>query len=36
MVEPLFCNQKVTGSILVTSFAEMPEWLKGADCKSAG
>ena len=36
MVERLFCNQKVAGSTPVISFAEVPERLKGADCKSAG
>ena len=34
MVEFLFCNQRDAGSIPATSFAEMPEGLKGVDCKS--
>ena len=46
-VEHLICNQAVVGSIPIASFAltsghsrrvsgEVPEWPKGADCKSAG
>ena len=46
-VELLICNQGVVGSIPIASFAhasghsrrasgEVPEWPKGADCKSAG
>jgi hypothetical protein len=46
-VEHLICNQAVVGSIPIASFTstttharrasgEVPEWPKGADCKSAG
>src|SRR5258705_4328174 len=46
-VELLICNQGVVGSIPIASFTEatshsrhasgeVPEWPKGADCKSAG
>ena len=47
-VEHLICNQAVVGSIPIASFedascggrstpsGEVPEWPKGADCKSAG
>jgi hypothetical protein len=43
-VEQLICNQQVAGSIPIASSTndlhvhtgEVPEWLKGADCKSAG
>jgi hypothetical protein len=39
--EQLICNQWVGGSIPFAGFnmdilGEVPEWLKGADCKSAG
>jgi hypothetical protein len=39
--EQLICNQWVGGSIpfagsMVAILGEVPEWLKGADCKSAG
>ena len=38
MAEQLICNQQVAGSSPITSSkcGEIPEWLKGADCKSAG
>jgi hypothetical protein len=45
LVEQLICNQQVAGSSPITSSilflvllgrGQMPEWLKGADCKSAG
>ncbi len=41
LVEQLICNQWVGGSIPFAGFnldisGEVPEWLKGADCKSAG
>jgi hypothetical protein len=40
MVEQLICNQQVAGSIPIASSngktGEVPEWPKGADCKSAG
>src|ERR1700674_3157748 len=42
-VEHLICNQVVASSILAIGFGgiialagEVPEWTKGADCKSAG
>ena len=44
-VEQLICNQQVAGSIPIASLngnktlifcGEVPEWPKGADCKSAG
>ncbi len=38
-VEQLICNQWVGGSIPLIGFevsGEVPEWPKGADCKSAG
>ena len=36
-VERLICNQQVAGSSPTTSSrGEVPEWPKGADCKSAG
>jgi hypothetical protein len=41
LVEHLICNQAVGGSIplassiLVILSGEVPEWLNGADCKSA-
>ena len=36
MAEQLICNQQVAGSSPITSsiFGEIPEWPKGADCKS--
>ena len=34
MAEQLICNQQVVGSIPITSSGEIPEWPKGADCKS--
>ena len=38
MAEQLICNQQVAGSSPITSsnffHGEIPEWLKGADCKS--
>ena len=35
--EQLICNQRVGGSIpFGGSKGEVPEWPKGADCKSAG
>ena len=40
--EQLICNQRVGGSIpfggsmVITCRGEVPEWPKGADCKSAG
>ncbi len=38
LVEQLICNQQVVGSspIASSNYGWMPEWLKGADCKSAG
>jgi len=43
LVEQLICNQQVAGSSPITSsisflvfWGQVPEWLKGADCKSAG
>ena len=36
-VEQLTCNQQVVGSIPIASsiiYGGVPEWLKGADCKS--
>ena len=39
LVEQLICNQQVAGSSPITSsrfLGEMPEWLKGTDCKSVG
>jgi hypothetical protein len=43
MVEQLICNQQVAGSIPIASSigefyseAGVAEWLKAADCKSAG
>ena len=40
MAEQLICNQQVAGSSpfvgLFSLRGEMPEWLKGADCKSVG
>ncbi len=43
MAEQLICNQQVAGSnpiasllLADTHFGEVPEWPKGADCKSAG
>ena len=42
LAEQLICNQRVGGSIpfggslRVTDHGEVPEWPKGADCKSAG
>ncbi len=39
LVEQLICNQQVAGSSPIASSTfrgGMPEWLKGADCKSAG
>ena len=41
MAEQLICNQWVGGSIPFAGSrgvkdGEVPEWLKGADCKSAG
>ena len=38
LAEQLICNQQVAGSSPITSSkcGEIPEWLKGADCKSAG
>ena len=41
-VEQLICNQQVAGSSPIASstlcqlFGGVPEWSKGADCKSAG
>ncbi len=40
-VEQLICNQQVAGSSPIASSGlnrtgGVPEWLKGADCKSAG
>ena len=37
LAEQLICNQQVAGSSPITSSkcGEIPEWLKGADCKSA-
>ena len=47
-VEQLTCNQQVVGSIPIASsiinlikhrykiYGGIPEWLKGADCKSVG
>jgi hypothetical protein len=38
-VEQLICNQWVGGSIPLiglSGYGEVPEWPKGADCKSAG
>ena len=36
LVEQLICNQQVAGSSPITSSnGEVPEWPKGADCKSA-
>ncbi len=39
--EQLICNQQVAGSSPIASSmallrGEVPEWLKGADCKSVG
>ena len=35
LAEQLICNQQVTGSIpVVGSHGWIPEWPKGADCKS--
>ena len=41
LVEQLICNQQVAGSSPITSskffsLGEVPEWLKGTDCKSVG
>ncbi len=41
LVEHLTCNEDVAGSSPVSSsilfvYGWVPEWLKGADCKSAG
>ena len=41
MVEQLICNQQVAGSSPIASSTssfrgEVPEWPKGADCKSVG
>ena len=38
LVEQLICNQQVVGSSPIASSicGWIPEWLKGADCKSAG
>ena len=42
LAEQLICNQRVGGSIpfggsrSTTRRGEVPEWPKGADCKSAG
>ena len=37
LVEQLICNQQVVGSSPIASSkcGRIPEWLKGADCKSA-
>ena len=37
-VEQLICNQQVAGSSPIASSSRggVPEWLKGADCKSVG
>ena len=37
-VEQLICNQQVAGSSPIASSMRggVPEWLKGADCKSVG
>ena len=37
MAEQLICNQQVVGSTPTTSSkrGKIPEWPKGADCKSA-
>ena len=35
LAEQLICNQQVIGSIpIVGSYGWIPEWPKGADCKS--
>ena len=36
MAEQLICNQQVVGSTPITSsiYGSVPEWPKGADCKS--
>jgi hypothetical protein len=34
--EQLICNQQVAGSSPITSYGEVPERPKGADCKSVG
>ena len=37
LAEQLICNQQVIGSIpIVGSYGWIPEWPKGADCKSVG
>ena len=38
MAEQLICNQQVVGSTPTTSSkrGKIPEWPKGADCKSVG
>jgi hypothetical protein len=36
LAERLTCNQQVAGSTPAVGFGEVPEWPKGADCKSAG
>ena len=37
LVEQLICNQQVVRSNRIVGFrGEMPEWLKGTDCKSVG
>ncbi len=37
LAEQLICNQQVSGSSpLVGSNGRIPEWPKGADCKSVG
>ena len=38
LAEQLTCNQQVVGSIPIASSicGGIPEWLKGADCKSVG
>ncbi len=38
LAEQLTCNQQVVGSSPIASsiYGGVPEWLKGADCKSVG
>src|SRR5688572_23522776 len=36
LAEQLTCNQQVAGSTPAVGLGEVPEWPKGADCKSAG